>query len=187
MGISIDPLSIVAIVIIMGIAAWGIRMLKNRLDEQRYMEEMAEMEFTESLLAESAISGEGQDLAFKLQDIDRELISPHIGQVSDFQTSVNSEPAKADQKTAGIIDQFTQAGMYGSIDGYVELHGNKKGAAIIKLRNGKLALLVPHMESEAFIKRQSRRVDYIIMTMSDGKGIVVTSLEQMISENIMPG
>ena len=186
MGLALDPLSIVAILIIGTVVLWGIRIFKNRMDQQRYLEELAELEFTESLLAESALN-EGTNEAFLMPDKDSALPPAPVEQALDFYSNVNSDPAAADQKASGIINQLTHSGMFNSIDGYVELHGNKKGSAIIKLRNGKLALLVPHMESEAFIKRQSRRVDYIIMTMSDGTGMVVTPLEQLISENIMPG
>lgn len=174
--------SIFAILLVCGVAAWGIRMLKQRLDEQRYQEQLAELEFTENLLADASITSGGDDAAFLQTDAQAAI--PPAG--SSKVAAIASVSASADAAAAPVMNQLIQAGLTnGSIEGYVELHGNSKGAALLRLRNGKLALLVPHMESEAFLRRQARRVDLIIMAGIDGKAVVITPLEQLLSENML--
>lgn len=201
MNFTIDPWSIMAILVVLVIAFIGIRMLKQRLDEQRYQEQLAELEFNERLFSNAETSAEpsSQELSVSPLNTDAKqpvdfdepgIIPGQIETSAPTQKSniVNddSEPQAADVMSAKIVNQLTQADMLTSVEGYIELHGNPKGAAILRLRTGKMALLVPHMESEAFLRRHARRVDMIILTKSDGKAVVVTPLEDLISQNIVP-
>jgi hypothetical protein len=98
----------------------------------------------------------------------------------------SASPLPADAEAEAVMRQLHASGLVTMIDGYVPLHNNPKGAALLKLRNGKLALLVPHMESETFLRRNARRADIIIMAGADGKAVVVTPLEQFLAETISP-
>ncbi len=195
MGGFLDVWSILGLLLILGIAVWGLRLLKQRLDEQRYQESLAELEFEGSVLSDFSMTGMGsQDMQFMSSETaPRASISAELRESSPPPAMPRLEAAyggtevkpSADMSTTFVMQQLKQSGLFQSIEGYIDLHGNAQGAAIILLRNGKRALLVPHMESEAFLRRHSRRVDYILMVGTDGKAVVVTPLEELISQNIM--
>jgi hypothetical protein len=92
--------------------------------------------------------------------------------------------APADVQAKAVVDKLRTAGLLRHIDGYLELHGNMQGVAILKLRNGQTALLVPHMESEAFLQRNERRADMIIMALPNGQSYVVRPLGAMIADSM---
>lgn len=181
----LDIWSIGAIALIVGIAAWAIILIRRRLDEQRYLEQMAELEFTQTMLANAQQEQNDATDQSALQNVQLQSSDTHQNPVPDrAPAGQNGGPHPADILAASAIRQLTRAGLYDHVAGYVELHGNPKGAALLRLRNGKHALLVPHMESEAFLRKNHRRADIIIMTGTDGGAFVVTSLEQLISDSI---
>jgi hypothetical protein len=85
---------------------------------------------------------------------------------------------------AAVIKQLQGAGMVDSVDGYQELNGNPKGAVVLRLKGGKLALVVPYFESEPFALRNLRRYDMIVQVGRNGKAVVLKSLEEVIAAKL---
>lgn len=191
MDMRLDAWSIGAMLLVLGLAVYGIRLLRQRVEEQRYQEQLAELQFEQTLFSNSGSAGhESEDLVF-LQNQNAAIFSEAVASnnpppivISPALVENAESSVPADIAADAIIRQLKLSGLLGSIEGYLDLHGNRKGAAILSLRNGKRALLVPHMESEAFFRRHASRVDVIIVMGSDGKGLVVTPLEEMLSDNI---
>ncbi len=195
-----DFWSLGALIIIGVLAFFGIRMLKQRLDDQRYREQMADLEFEASLLSgsDSVVAAAANDAVFiskpeaypveaAASPLLRSSVVQSESQVSGSDAAIIpilDGPVPADIKAQQVMSKLQHAGFVRAVEGYIEVHGNPKGAAILRLRDGKLALLVPHMESESFLRHNARRVDMIIMAGSDGNGFVVRPLEQLIAESI---
>lgn len=193
---SMDIWSILGIALVLAIVGWGIRLLKQRLDEQRYQDQLADLEFEGSVFSEvPGAANTMEDMRFVTTDPTSgptPTEAPYVSPItSPLQAAVvppvDNDQLPADMAAMYVMQQLQQSGLLSSVEGYIEVHGNAKGAAIIKLRNGTRALLVPHMESEAFMRRHARRVDMIIMVGSDGRGVVVTPLEELLSQNVRLG
>lgn len=182
-----DLWSLGAVIFLLAIAGWGIRLLRQRVEDQRYREHLSEMEFEQTLFpAARSDDHESQDMVF-LQNIpaSQELKSAGFSADLTSTPAVGVEgPLPADVAAQTIVKKLTLSGLLRSVEGYIEVHGNPKGAAILSLRNGKRALLVPHMESEPFFRRHARRVDMIIVMGPDGAGLVVTPLEELLADNM---
>lgn len=197
MNLPIDPWTIAAVLLLLGVAIWGIRLLKQRVEEQRYQEHMADLEFEATLLSgrDSLVAASAQDAVFlqtpspaaQTQELPPGFDMPaEESPVIHEPLTINrhSGPQPADVAASGVFSRLQAAGMVRGIEGYIELHGNPKGAAILRLRNGKLALLVPHMESEGFLQHNAKRVDMIIMEGAGGSAFVVRPIEQLLAEGI---
>lgn len=187
MDMRLDIWSITAMVLVCALALYGFRLLRQRIDEQRYQEQLSELEFEQTLFSGvGQVGQESQDLIF-LQKSSASAVTETAVQVTKFPPNPPLAPQAdagdfipADIAAESIVRQLKISGLMGSVEGYIELHGNPKGAAILSLRNGKRALLVPHMESEAFFRHNAPRADIIIVMGCDGKGLVFTPLEQLI-------
>jgi len=188
-------------ILLIAVGYTGYRLLRSRLDAQRYREEMADMAFQESVLGSlSGIAAE-DDSRF-LQTPDAESLPQSVSTTSVADAgSVSAAPVnppvvpaaaiadskdslRADIAAAGVMSQLRAANLVSTVEGYLELHGNPQGVAILKLRNGKTALLVPGMESEAFLRRNARRAEYIIMAGADGKAVVIQPMEQFLADSL---
>lgn len=172
----------------------GVMWVRARMERLRYEEEMADLEFQQSLISELPVGGDA-DSRFVVPATDaNDLMAKGVTEGSGQPDTALPMPvmlhpgadgvSSADGLAAGVMRQLTATGLLSGVDGYVALHGNPKGAALLKFRNGKQALLVPHMESEAFLRHNARRVDFIIMTGSDGRAVIVTPLEQFLAESV---
>jgi hypothetical protein len=104
--------------------------------------------------------------------------------MDELQTVRDPYMEPADRSCAKIVSQLTHGGLLESEDGYADLHGNPKGALIVKLRGGKRCLIVPHFESEPYLMRNLKRYDMIICVGKDGKAVVLTRLEEMIASRL---
>lgn len=96
----------------------------------------------------------------------------------------DSNSERADIVASGAISQLRHAGMLTDNDGYMELNGNPQGAVILRLKDGRRALLVPYHETEVFTRRNLRRFDLLIYVGRDGKAVVVTALESVIADRL---
>lgn len=96
-----------------------------------------------------------------------------------------SEPLHhpVDRLSRQIVAQLREAGLLQEIESFIPLHGNPKGAAILKLRNRKRVLLVPYYESEVFTERELTKYDGIIFLSRSGRGLFVQTLEAVITEH----
>ncbi|MGC8841992.1 MAG: hypothetical protein ACP5QZ_11155 [Candidatus Sumerlaeaceae bacterium] len=81
-----------------------------------------------------------------------------------------------------VLDRLRQAGFLDDIETFIPLHGNPKGAAILRLRNRKRVLLVPYFETEIFTERELRRCDALLFVSRSGKAVYIQSLESFLAE-----
>lgn len=195
--------------VVLGCAVVGFRMLRDRMDQMRMEEQLAEMEFQQSVLGsigvESTLGDDDRFLQTEPTEADIKTQSSELSATEPDPTAERTEtstspgtsadaivtpqvqndgPRPADISASSVVRQLTISGLLRGIDGYVPLHGNPRGAVLLRLRNGKQALLVPHMESEAFLRHNARRAELIIMVGTDGKAVTVQPLEQFLAEAI---
>jgi hypothetical protein len=68
----------------------------------------------------------------------------------------------------------------------MELHGNRKGAVLLRLHDNKSALLIPYFETDCFVDHNLRRFDYLICLGISVKAVCLQPLENMIVEHMSP-
>jgi len=184
----LDPWSIFGILVVLLIAGWGIKLLRDRIEEQRYREEMEELAFEQSIITQisSSAGTMESDARFLVKEETPLALFPQKSPAAPLEAARPVHPSDSPNSSATLSDQLIarlqQGGLVTSIEGYLELHGDARGITIVRLRNGKTGLVVPTMESESFLRRNSRRADLIFMCGSDGNAYVVRRVEDVIAE-----
>ena len=107
-----------------------------------------------------------------------------VAAMDEFHVVQDPYMEPADRFCAKVVNQLRQGGLLDSEEGYADLHGNPKGALLVKLRGGKRCIIVPHFESEPFLMRNLKRYDMAICVGKDGKALVLTRLEEMIASRL---
>jgi hypothetical protein len=87
-----------------------------------------------------------------------------------------------EESCRAVLQQLRNAGLLKEIESHVALHGNPKAAAVLKMQDGRRFLLVPYYETEIFTEQNLRRYDAILFVGRSGKGVLVRSLEDVLSE-----
>ena len=203
MALDIWTIAVGAFILLIGF--WGWKIVQDRMEVLHYEEELANQEFENQFLQQEAslqrsesatptghkplftdpaaavvthTSSAGTDESMQTQS------AVTAAEDKSRSLSISAAHLPADERAHDVIKKMNAISLLESINGYFELHGNPKGVAILQLRNRKTALLVPHMESEAFLRRNSKRADMIIMVGTDGKAVVVRPLEDLIADSI---
>lgn len=88
----------------------------------------------------------------------------------------------ADEVCSLVIAQLRNANLLDRVDDYIELNGNPQGAAILRMRNGRRALLVPYFETDIFAERNLKRFDYLIFVGRNGRAVMLKRLEDWLAE-----
>jgi len=186
MGNWVDPWSIFGILVVLLIAGWGVKILRSKIEEQRYKEEMDALAFEQSVISQIASpTGAGEsDSRFIVND--EPIFVGDSTPVVQYRLDGNATSTNAPEISATpsemLIERLQRGGLITSIEGHLELHGDPKGVTIVRLRNGKTGLIVPNMESESFLRRNSRRADMIFLCASDKNVYVVRRVEEVIAE-----
>lgn len=87
-----------------------------------------------------------------------------------------------DMQCKRLLDQLAAAGLLENIECYVNVAGNPKGAAVLRLRNRKRVLLVPYFETDIFTDRELRCYDGLLFVSRNGKAVYVQSVESLIAQ-----
>jgi hypothetical protein len=175
------------------------RAVKNRLEEQEAAQRMADAAFEAQILGTTRSTGSDERFLASQEETVQAFAVPAPPQ-QDIMEALNLQqqtiPAKisvqteefsrqpADITCAGVISQLRNAGMLEQVDGYVELNGNSKAAAVLRLKGGRFALVVPYHESEMFTHRNLKKYQMLLYVGRDGKACVVTSLEETIAARV---
>jgi hypothetical protein len=109
--------------------------------------------------------------------------APHIP-ADEIQVVQDPYMEPADRVCAKVVNQLRHGGLLESEEGYADLHGNPKGALVVRLRGAKRCLIIPHFESEPYLMRNLKRYDMIICVGKDGKAAITSRLEEMIASRI---
>jgi hypothetical protein len=181
---------------------WLAFMVKRRLDDQAEAQRIADAAFEAQVLrsalpaAEQRVSyvatdtpGSGHMASALLDDMPIPAAEPVMRPIQATPAGLLSPNEDiyrqpADVACAAVIQQMQDAGMVDTVDGFLELNGNPKGAVVLRLKGGKHALVVPYLESEPFVFRNLRRYDMLVQVGKNGKAMVLKSLEETIAAKL---
>lgn len=183
MPFPIDIWSMFAILLVLGILFWLYRTIRNQYDEQRYQEELAAMEFEQSVVGATALISE-DDNRFTIRANTEPAPSAAPVPLEDAPPLTAPPPpgeATADPLTP-VIDRLKAAGLFQNIETYLDHNGVSRYAALVKITGNKLVLVVPDMESAAFLRHQLKRCDSIILTPPGGDSFVVRPMGAWLAD-----
>ena len=103
--------------------------------------------------------------------------------------SAGPEPAsqegstfEAMQAVEAILNKLRSAGLFASLEGVIYLSDNRSEGKIVRLTDGKAALVMPRMEPPDFMARQLKRFDLCITALGGDSFCVVSSLGAYIAD-----
>ncbi|MCX7624789.1 MAG: hypothetical protein N2Z21_01030 [Candidatus Sumerlaeaceae bacterium] len=175
------------LIVAAAVVIYALVRMSREMRKMRAAEEAQAARFEASILA--AFSSANSSTMAATENSDDELplptvVSPVPNTNEDAQDYFAFEPLHqpVDVVSRRILSQLREAGLLQEIESHIPLHGNPKGAAILKLRNRKRVLLVPYYETEVFAERELTQYDAIIFLSRSGKGLFVQTLESVITE-----
>lgn len=173
-------LQVAGIVALGLLAVLGLMTFRERLRRERERERLAEAAFQATMIAAAE---EGQMAQTSLLDEAQQLPEEPVIPVN---THNSLEWVSAPEKPSvdSVMSVLQRANLIETVEGYMDLNGDPHGGVIVLLRNRKRALVVPYYETDAFTNRNLKRFDLLIYTGRDGKGVVINSLETLISEEL---
>lgn len=201
-GSSPDFISIGIIFIAVALLIGTIVVIRRKIQEQEYLNQLEEANFERSILSElgnlssdsifEVPSSEAFPLPIPPDDIVKEVVPAEISTLPvqtaesplPSQDSPTSSEFRIDIAAKKVINQLVAANLTDGLFDFVNLHGNPQYALYIKLKSEKLVLILPAPESEAFVRQQSKRYDHIIVLDRNGNGLITTTLENFISDKI---
>lgn len=163
---------------------WHVR---RTLEEQKLREEIAAAEFEARMLAllgntsGQTTTGEPPPSP-SVPQVATDLQSSHTAHSTMQVTNEISHAPPVEESCRAVLQQLRNAGLLKEIESHVALHGNPKAAAVLKMQDGRRFLLVPYYETEIFTEQNLRRYDAILFVGRSGKGVLVRSLEDVLSE-----
>ena len=199
-GAEIDTLlTVLGVLMVLSVVLYGYKLYRGRVDRLAEQDDLAGKRFEAEIMATLRGTGEtGAVAALESATYGRTFggppparaashIPPPVASTPPIASIGSDDPPRADIVAGAVIEQLRRAGMLASVEGHEELHGNRTGAAVLKLTDGRRAILVPHHESEAFARRQLKRFDAVFYVGRDGKAVVLASLENVIAEKLSGG
>ena len=186
---NLDISSVIIGCVVIGFLIWTWRVIRAKLDEQRYYEDVSAMEFENSVLGMTSTETFRSD--YGAAGNSATTVDDSISGAMQLDNPTDSSPRKAepavnDKASASerVIDRLTKAGVLNSVEGYREHYGDPRGIAMLRLKNGQTAMLVGHMESAAFLAANERRADMIIVAANDTDVFVIRPFTQLLADNI---
>jgi hypothetical protein len=193
----IDTTSVLVLFTVFAVIIVALVYIKRRVDFHRRMEEISEQEFETSVLrsfgngtagawtAEVPVSEKTRSGAETLQmnAAPPELKAAPVRAQNLHDEAFNPYMQNIDVVAAAVVTRLRSASLTEGIAERLELHGNPNGAGILPTRSGRKYLVLPGIESEAYLRRNLKRFDGIMIVTQDGDAIVITSVADLIASN----
>ena len=165
------------VVFLLLLLAFGFVYAIRRLAAERSRERQQELVFEQSVLLAlskpvSTAPVPGPSAETNLSDLwaAPEPETSKENQAIPALTEPQLRPSPLDDPCLAVLRQLQGSGMVESVEGYVEMHGNPRMGTVLRMRGAKRVLLLPFHETEAFVRHNLRRYDYMIFVGNDGKG-----------------
>jgi hypothetical protein len=155
---------------------------RQRLLDQQMQERLADARFEAELVRSTTALPHG---SMPPPELVLENISEAESIVHTGRAILERGPdPQVDDPCEGTIARLRHAGMLDQVEGYMDLNGDPKAAAIVRFRDKRRVLLVPYHETEVFTERNLKRFDAIVFVGRSGKAVMISPLETAIAESL---
>jgi len=95
----------------------------------------------------------------------------------------SAPPAAPDAAIEAILAKLRAAALFSGIEGAVYLSDGRTEGKIVRLTNGKVALVLPQLESGEFLARQTKRFDFCLAPLAADQVGVLLPLGAWIADH----
>jgi hypothetical protein len=95
---------------------------------------------------------------------------------------VPAPASESGQAIEAILTKLRAGGLFGGLEGSLFLSDGRTEARIVRLTNGKMAIVLPRFESGDYLARQLKRFDLCIIPLGGDQVCVVSPLGTLIAE-----
>jgi len=90
------------------------------------------------------------------------------------------------ERVEAIVAKLRAGGLFSGFEGTLYLSDGESEAKIIRLSDGKTAVVMPQLDSAEFLARQLRRFDLCIVSLGSDEVCVLGSLGEYIADRLAP-
>jgi len=154
----------------------------DRLREYRKAEQMSEAQFEASVLA--SLNDDAQFVPLVKKDSQPTSEASFPGNPLTPVRHGDEDPRMVSVEISckRVLDQLRNSGLLEEVESFLPIHGNPKGAAILRFKNKKRVLLVPYYETEYFTEYQLGSYDALLYVSRAGRAVYLQSLENLIAD-----
>jgi len=173
-------------VIALGIGGWSIGIMRHRIAQQRADEEQA-AKLLEArvlgLLAARKGNAPGESVTGERAAEDALSMSLPSSSKAGVEpvAAAGAGPQELASAVEDILNKLRAGGLFAGLEGSLYLSDGQSEGKIIRLTNGSMAMVLPHVESAEFLARQLKRFDLCIMVLGGGQACVVSRLRDFIA------
>jgi hypothetical protein len=165
-----DLLGIAVILAIGGaMLLWAYLWVRHRLAQERELEEQAQAEFMRRATEECAVAS----------------AKPSVPEGKDAASNAAvAEAAWVVPSRERLIARLREANLLLSEEGVCTIPGCPAESKIIRLRDQRLALIVPFLDAHEFVKHNQKRFDVFFLLLSENETAVLQRYQDYVAENL---
>jgi len=162
------------------VAAWAAVVIRRRIEERRAKEEQAAMLLeaeVASLLAARKTTPPLESASPPAQ------AKPGSAAPGESVSEDRSGSRIASQTVEAVLGKLRSGGLLEGIEGAIYLSDGRSEGKIVRLRSGKMAVVLPYLESAEFLARQIKRFDLCIVALDADQTCVISPLGDYIADH----
>lgn len=172
-----NTISIAAFAIIAaGLGTWFVIVVRRRMEQCRAEEEKAASRLEAEMMA--FLRPPPSPPAPPTSDSPAPPIPPGASGLSVAEAKPERPDAKA---LESIVDKLRAGGLFGAVEGALFLSDGQSEGKIIRLSDGRMALVLPRLEPPEFLARHLKRFDLCIVALGADQLYVISPLGAMIA------
>jgi len=183
------PFEILSIAIFVAMAVaivvWVVVITRRRIEERNIREKEAAMLLEAEVTSLIARRQGDATPSAPVAPRESEVGKPQLETGGASVPAVAAEPpAAAAQSVEAILAKLRSGGLLVGVEGAVYLSDGRSEGKIVRLRDGKMAVVLPCLESAEFLARQIKRFDLCIVALGGDQVCVISPLGTYIADQI---
>jgi cytoskeletal protein RodZ len=173
------------VVLAMGIVVWAVAVIRKRIGERRTEEEKAAKMLEAQVMS---LVAERRTTAPQEPPARSEATGAALPSGSSPSPQAVASPMVSDGATAEPAQRveaiLRSGGLLVGLEGSLYLSDGQSEGKIIRLRDGKTAVVLPQLESAEFLARQIKRFDLCIVALGGDQTCIISPLGTYIADHI---
>ena len=174
-------------VVALGLLIWSIAMVRRRLAERQAEEEKAARMLEAqvmSVLANRQTTAAQESPARPAAADAAASGSPVSAASAAASAALGGTATDSAQAVEVVLTRLRSGGLLVGLEGTLYLSDGQSEGKIIRLRDGKTAVVLPRLETAEFLARQIKRFDMCIVVLAADQFCVVSPLSAYIADHI---
>ena len=174
-------LIICIILLAAGVVLWIVRIVRRYVVQQR--EAAASAARFEGEMAREFGGTSGPMSHADASPLVHQLVAnDHVS--SELQPPSHPEELDMEHATAKLIKKLQAGGLYIGMEGTISLGQGSLQGQIVRLRDNKIALIVPSVQSEQFLAHHARRFDFLFVLLNSDQVVVIQKYQDFVADRM---